>query len=467
LAREVPLNNRPADGDSVERVLRSGGGGTLSQSPNKTYFRFVLAAFLLNIVSAILFISLVNRPVYDDIYNMLDVHTYAADGLSAKALLSQRNAPGPTSFLWMAIGARLAPGNELRGARLAVLASWILLATGMLLGARYSKFSAAWCASLLALLIFPHSVESTATALTEGPSLLFALLGVLAWTESTSCPKPTRSKYALAILGGLSMGIAVTCRQYFLALLPAAAIFAIYQWRKTDIREGLRWVCNIIVSLLLAALPLLLLLSVWKNISSPAVVSGASYDNAWKASVGLNLSRPATVAFYTALYLVPFTFPVMLQLKNSRRRLALPIAVLGGAGVAFFSSLFLQPGPLNSLIRFASRVPHGDTALLTLAAAVALYNAMAVGFLLWDQRQGLLPCPPALFSLFVVLLFFAEQIGVGGNLPFYDRYVLQVAPFLGIIAFSILPRLTPVRLLALAALSVLSHVMLWRFAFGG
>jgi hypothetical protein len=67
--------------------------------------------------------------------------------------------------------------------------------------------------------------------------------------------------------------------------------------------------------------------------------------------------------------------------------------------------------------------------------------------------------------LFVVLFFIAEQIGVGGNLPFYDRYVLQLAPFLGIIAFFALPRLTPARLLALAALSVLSHIMLWRFAF--
>jgi hypothetical protein len=133
----------------------------------------------------------------------------------------------------------------------------------------------------------------------------------------------------------------------------------------------------------------------------------------------------------------------------------------------YFSSTFLQPGPLNSLIHFPSRLPHAGTVLFTLAAVVALYNAAAVGFLLWDQRQAVLSCPPALFSLFVALFFIAEQIGVGGNLPFYDRYVLQLAPFLGIIAFFVLPRLTPLRLLALAALSVLSHIMLWRFAFGG
>lgn len=460
------MNNQPADDDSAQRVLRSGGSDTFSQSSNQTYFRFMLVAFLLNIVSAILFITIVNRPVYDDVYNMLDVHTYASDGFSAKALLSQRNAPGPTSFLWMAMGARLLPENELRGARVAVLGSWILLVTGMLLGARYSKFPGAWYASLLALLVFPHSVESTATALTEGPSLLFALLGVLAWTESASSPKPTRNTFVLAMLGGLSMGIAVTCRQYFLALLPAVAIFAIYQWWRTGIREDFRWAGGILVSFLLAAVPVLLLLSVWRNISSPAVASGASYDNAWKASVGLNLSRPMIVALYTALYLVPFTFPVISRLKNTRRFIALPIAILGGVSIAYFSPLFLQPGPLNSFIQFSSRVPHGATVLLALATAVALYNAVAVGFLLWDQRQALLSCPPVIFSLLVVLFFIAEQIGVGGNLPFYDRYVLQLAPFLGIIAFFVLPRLTPSRFLALLGLSVLSQVMLWRFAFG-
>jgi hypothetical protein len=465
LAREVPLNHKSPDDQSLERALRSSGSDTLRQPQNEIYFRVVLIGLLLNIVSAILFISLVNRPVYDDVYNMLDVRTYAADGLSAKALLSQRNAPGPASFLWMAVGARLLPGNELRGARVAVLGSWILLVVGMLLGARYSKFPAAWYASLLALVVFPHSVESTATALTEGPSLLFALLGVLAWIESASSSKPTRNTYVLAMLGGLSMGIAVTCRQYFLALLPAAAIFAIYQWRRTGIREDFRWAGSILVSFLLAAVPVLLLLFVWKNISSPAVASGSSYDNAWKASVGLNLSRPLIVALYTALYLVPLTFPVMLRLKNSRRLIALPIAILGGVSIAYFSPLFLQPGPLNSFIQFSSRVLHGATVLLALAAAIALYNAAAVVFLLWDQRQALLSCPPVIFSLFVVLFFIAEQIGVGGNLPFYDRYVLQLAPFLGIIAFFALPRLTPARLLALAALSVLSHIMLWRFAF--
>jgi hypothetical protein len=425
----------------------------------------LILLFVLNLISAALFIALVNRPVYDDPLNMFDVHNYATKGLSVDALLSHRNSPGPTSFLWMAAGVRLLGGQQLRDARIAVLISWILLAAGILVGAQYTRFPQLWLGALLATLIFPHSMEATATVLTEGPSLFFGLLGALTWIECFSSPGFSSEFVPLMMLGGLFMGLAVTCRQYYLALLPAAALFALIQWRARPSSEKLRWDVSAILSLALAVVPVLLMVLVWKGISSPAIATGASYNHMWTATVGLNLSRPIIVAFYVPVYLVPFTFPAMFCLKTSRRRIALFLAVFGGGAISYFSSIFLQPGPLSWFIRFSSRLPHAGTALFALAAVAALYNAVAVAFLLWDQRQALLSCPPAMFSLLIVLFFIAEQFGVGGNLPFYDRYVLQLAPFLGILAFFILPRLTPSRLLALAALSILSHVMLWRFAF--
>ena len=66
----------------------------------------------------------------------------------------------------------------------------------------------------------------------------------------------------------------------------------------------------------------------------------------------------------------------------------------------------------------------------------------------------------------MVILFVGEQIGVGGTVSFYDRYVFQLAPFLGVIAFSLLPQLTKPRLVALAAMLIVSQMMLWRHAFG-
>jgi hypothetical protein len=263
------------------------------------------------------------------------------------------------------------------------------------------------------------------------------------------------------------MGTAVTCRQYNLALLPAAALFAFCLWQRPALKERSRWTAGAaILSLVFAAVPVLLMVAVWKGISSPGMATGTSY-HLWRATVGLNLSRPIVVAFYSTAYLVPLTFPAMFRLKGSRRRAALLIAVLGGTVIAYFNTFFLQPGPLNSLIQFASRLPHGGTVVLAAIAMVVLYNAVAVGSLLWEQRQALSSCAPAIFALLVIVFFVAEQAGVGGNLPFYDRYVLQIAPFLGLIAFAVLPRLTPARIVVLGAMSILSHIMLWRFAFSG
>src|SRR5271170_6082363 len=95
------------------------------------YARLVVLIFVLNAVSAALFMLRVDRPVYDDPYNIFDVHTYATRGVSLATIRANRNPPGPTSFLWMAASVRLLGGDELLDARFAVLLSWVLLAAGI------------------------------------------------------------------------------------------------------------------------------------------------------------------------------------------------------------------------------------------------------------------------------------------------------------------------------------------------
>lgn len=437
------------------------------QVVSRTLRLLALLALLMNAISSILFISTVKRPVYDDLFNIFDVHNYASHGLSTDTLLSQRNPPGPSSFLWMAVGVHLLGGDELKDARIAILVSWVLLGTGILVGARQSTFPHLWYGALLVTLVFPHTVESMGTLLTEGPALLFAVLGTLAWTEFASRPSGSPGLFVLGMLGGLAMGVAVTCRQYYLALLPAAGCFAVHEWWRHP-REGRRqWSASLILSLILAAIPVLLMVLIWKGISSPGMATGTSYNHMYTAAVGRNLSRPLVAAFYVALYLLPLAFPAMFRLKTSQRRVALFFAVVGGASLTYFNGFFLQPGPLNSLIRIASRLPHGGTVFFALLAVFVVYNAVAVCFLLYEQRDSISTCAPVLFALLAIVFFVAEQIGVGGNLPFYDRYILQIAPFLGLLAFALLPRLTATRLLALGCLSVLSHFMLWRFVFAG
>lgn len=428
-------------------------------------FRLVVLVLTLNLVSAALFITLVNHPIYDDGYNFFDVHNYAAKGITVDTLRSQRNAPGPTSFLWMAAAVRLIGGNELRDARIGALFSWMLLGAGIFLGVRFSRYPELWCAALLVSLVFPHSVMAAATVLTEGPALLFAILGTLAWTEFVSRADSRLGLLILGIFGCLFLGLAVTCRQYNLALLAAAALTALLPlWTKVW-AEGKkkRFVGPALLCLALSAVPVLLLVLVWKGIANPSIESGAAYNMMYKASAGLNLTRPINAALRVAVYLVPFTFPLAMRLKPSYRWRVLAIAIVGGFTAGSWTQSLLDPGPLNTIVGVASRVFHSRALPFGLIAAFAIYNAIAVGVAIWEERKLVWSSPLMAFSILAILFFVGEQFGVGGNIPFYDRYVLQVAPFIGVLAFALLPSLDKARLSALIVLSFFSHFMLWRY----
>lgn len=434
-------------------------------SVSASVFRLAVLFLVLNLVSAALFITLVNRPVYDDGFNLFDVHNYAAKGVTLDTLRSQRNAPGPTSFVWMAAAVRLIGGNELRDARIGALLSWLLLGTAVLLGARFSRKSELWYGALLVPLVFPHAVMAAATVLTEGPALFFAVIGTLAWTEFVSRANSRAITLLYGLPGGLFLGLSVTCRQYNVALLAAGALTAVLPLRTRVWADGEKraFVVRALLSLALSFVPVALLVLVWKGIASPSIESGASYNMMYKASTGLNVTRPLIVALRVGVYLVPFTFPLAVRVKSSYRWLMVAISLAGGVVAAYWTESLLQPGPLNTIVGVAARVFHSRALPFGLIAAVAIYSAIALGLAIWNERRLVWSSPLVAFSLFAILLFVGEQFGVGGNIPFYDRYVLQIAPFLGVTVFALQPSLDRARLFALIVLSFFSHFMLWRY----
>lgn len=435
-------------------------------SLGRGYQRLAILLLVLNVFSALAFIATVHRPVYDDPNNAPDVQRYAHDGVTLQSIRAHLNPTGPGSFIWMAGGIRLLGGNELRSARLAVLASWLLLSGVLLIGARYSESPELWYAALLTTLVFPHTMTATATLLTEGPSLLAAVSGTLAWTIGIAQLRMTRKGTVLLLGGGLALGLAIICRQYYLALLPAVALVALLEKRKHPFKDDRGWVLAVAGSLALAAIPCFLLILAWKGLSSPSMALGASY-NRWKAGVGSNPFRPGIAAFYVSVYLALLIFPEPFRLHKVKRWLLAACALAVGALTAFFRDTVIQPGPLHSFEKIAGAFWHGEFLAVGTVAGLACYSTIAFAMLLWKKRASLLDSPVVLFSLLTVVFFVIEQVGVGGNMPFYDRYVLQLAPFLGIVAFNALPGLKAPRLVVFSFLTLLSHEMLWRYAFGG
>jgi hypothetical protein len=402
--------------------------------------------------------------VFDDPNYLPDVHRYATQGVSVDTIRRHVSPPGPVGFIWMAAAVDVLGGNELRDARLACVISWLAIGGVILMGARYSYFPELWCAALLFTLVLPHTLTATATLRAEGPAMAFALFGTLAWLESVSRPSMTPGQVFLGAIGGLSIGLAIDSWQYYLALFAAVVAYAICQWRERGFELKSLWFANVIVSLATACVPVLLLILAWRGLTSPGMVNGASYVK-WVAKIGLNALRPIVAAFYIALYLVPATFPAVFKVRFTQRwRVGLVAAAGGVAAIYFFSSL-VQPGPIKTFLEFLGRTRAGEHIVLGIIAAIATYNAICLGCLIREKWDVVRSCPPIALALLVLAFFIAEQIGVGGNLPFYEIYILEIAPFLGLVAFGLLPKLTRPRLAALLFLSVISQGLLWRYAF--
>jgi hypothetical protein len=423
----------------------------------------ILLLFSLSVLSAILFIFLVSRPVYDDVYNILDARGYAYHGISTSTILAQKNAPGPGSFIWMAAGILVFGQNELRDARLAILTSWVMLVTAALVAVRRSRFSELWLSSILATIVFPYSLTAMATLLTEGPSLFFAIVGTIAWTEAVSRRRVNLSTFAATAVGGLAIGLAVVCRQYYLALLPAAMVFALFLFRRREPQGTFTWLASIVVSLLLVSTPPLLLFTLWHGLSCPGISQGTSYAT-YHADAGLNFSRPIVTAFAIGFYLVPLTFPAPnAVLPKQRLRIFLGSSVIGVVAVPFHSHL-VDKGIIHSLTNSVTLGPFLSRLAFWAIATLVAYNSISLALLSWAKRNELSNCYPVVFALLTVLFFVFEQFGVGGNIPFYDRYVLQMVPFLGLIAFFLVPERSIYRTVSMAVMYLLGQEMLWRHA---
>jgi hypothetical protein len=429
----------------------------------KRYLAFALLLLALNTVSSLLFMAKITRPVFDDQYNIVDVKRYAAEGLTLDAVKTHVNPPGPTSFVWMAEAVRALGGDALRDARLGALASWLVLALCIVVAGYKLRLHSTelWFAALLVTMTFPHAPMAMATVLTEGPAAMFAVLGAIAWAEFMAAETVTGKTVAAVIVGGLCVGLAVTSRQYYLALLACWPILLLYRWRSKLTGSA---VTAAFLSLAAAVVPILCLVLVWHGLSSPNIVAGVSYTK-WSSKVGVNLIRPLIAAFYVGLCFLPLTISEAVRDRLATRKQVWALAVVGGIAMALVGAGFVQPGPLRTLLRFGDRFPHGANILLAVVAAITIYNFTLFADSAWERRGELIRNPAVVLSILVIVFFILEQVGVGGNIPFYDLYVLQIAPFLGVVAFAVYPRLKMSRMIPLALLWVVGQVTLWRYLF--
>jgi 4-amino-4-deoxy-L-arabinose transferase-like glycosyltransferase len=420
---------------------------------------------VLSLLSALLFISTCPTPVFDDLANMRDIQRYAADGVNGSTLAAHVNPAGPAGYIWAAVMgqaiAHLSGLPLLTGARLTVWLGWLVLFIMiciMVRSGRERKGPAIAGAMYATILVAPHSGMSQALLLTEGPAVLFCVAACLFYLRAAE--NEDQGSMRLWLLCGLLAGIAVIIRQYYLAVLPAFAAAVLFD---ADPKRGLaRRLWRSLLMLAAASIPVAALVLVWGDLTSPGMVSGASYAG-YKAKLGIDVLRPLdaalAVSVYSAMVLapagiaaarkVPFTIPLLLAIA---------------AAVACAFSRFPDEGPVHSICQLADSV-MGHQLMRYAVVIVAVYLLSALALDLEPGELGQLWKDPGFrIASFALLLFIAEQFFVGGNIPFYDRYVMQYMPFIGLLAFRLLRHPRYAALAGYAGMFAISQMMLWRFA---
>lgn len=402
-----------------------------------------------NLLSAGLFIALSDRPVFDDASHLRDVVRYVNDGVSYQTVREHQNPTGPVAFIWMAVVGSSA-GSGLGGSRAAITLCWAIAGLGLLWHCSRAQNPTPWLGALTAALVAPHAITATATMLTEGPSIALSMLGVLLWSRAGE-------RAWMAVLGGVLIGLAVATRQYYVALLGALAgplALSIAQ------RERPLPVRTLAFGFAGGALPVVALLSVWGGFSSPAMVMGLSYGGV-TSKVGLSVDRPLVALFYIAAHMLPFGVPFAFQIRGRTRVVAVALATCAALVVCFFGWSWLSPGPLRSIVAAIDAGSGLGRAIVALVVFAVTYGAagwaVAIGRALQQDPPSELTVSVAFIGLFVL-----EQAAVGGDIKFYERYVFQLAPFIGLLSWSIWPGAHLARTMACAALWLAGQAMLWR-----
>jgi len=165
-----------------------------------------------------------------------------------------------------------------------------------------------------------------------------------------------------------------------------------------------------------------------------------SYSN-YTAAIGINLLRPINAVLYIGIYMLP----VLVFQPNSGIRVPriLVLLALVMAGLLAISvpegNLWCGPesdascGPIKWLYDILSaRSANLARAYNGIGASAGCAGLFLLIRAIWSDRAAIIETPGVVLALAFLAFFLVEQLFVGGNIPFYERYILQIAPMLGL-----------------------------------
>ena len=397
-------------------------------------FLFLSILLFIQLLSAVLLATISEKPVADEKEGHYhSVCHYIKNGITIKSLQNHPDFVGPGSHIWVALWSKVF-GKSLVALRLSIFLSWIIVFGIMGLMWKILQNSALVIAGFI-LPFQPHFTIFAGMIMTEGPSFAFLFLALFLYAIAEQYERNEKEHFVKTLIAysgyissGICIGITIWCRQYFMAIIPAVLTAAYLRKSKSG---------KLILLAMGPIISLTLMLFLWKGFTSYGVAAlqaaKPGSEGARWMDVAFNWARPLTALIYAGLYSLPF-LPWSYKFLKSRE-----IFLLGGVGI-FVALLFMifhcTPygwGPILTIIRLAkSRLGIIGTISEFLLTAAGVF-----GFTLWVSimvsEYSKLSCDSlGLVSILFVPFFIFEQVGVGGNVHFYEKYIFHVVFFSGV-----------------------------------
>jgi len=399
--------------------------------------------------SSFLFIILSKRLIFDDINNLRDILRYNSEGLTIETIKNHINPAAPLSYIIISLIGTLF-GAKLWSWRLAVLLGWIILYLSLALNKNLQKKSNAIFFVITACF---YSATASASILTEIYGLVFLTLGIIYYFFLN------RKDNNNEIFAFLFFGLAIICRQYYLCLIPAL-FFTEFNFKQFKLSNR-PFIVFIKYSLIL--LPIILLFLLWGGLTSPSLKSFASYTNV-NTLVSFNPIRILPPIIYIGIYLGPLYLIHYGLGKNKKTQLyflifASLIAIIFVLNNDYFYRLGNQEqgtGPLDSI---GAKLNNN----ITLKTFLFLTYTSGFYFFIYlvNLLKSLINNPFQKFTLFFILFFVLENIGIGGNISFYERYILQLMPVFAI-SLILVNNFKKHLFILLTLTFLIGQLMLWR-----
>lgn len=419
---------------------------------------FVFSSTILILFSSFVFSLLTSSSVFDERYHLIDIERYIKMGINYSSIYLQTTPTGPGSHMWSSIWGKIL-SNSIFSIRLSVWVCWVFICI-----IYYNSYNQAKGKEILFTILFvfsnPYIPILSGTVMTEGFAIMCILISLFL-IEKTIL-KTDKYIYLLLTISGFFMGLAIISRLYYLSIFPSAVFsFLVYNQRTK------KKLSSLFILIGSAIIPILILYLIWGSITPPLYNKGEVFKNQ-RVEIGINILRPISVLMYFGIYTFPF-----FEVENIKKipKIAYIISIL--FSIILTSTMYIwrlnpthgNTGIIDALITFF----HNKSIFLGYVVNFLVSFLSLLGVFLLIEKIVIISNRnlsfSKTFSIFLLFFFTVQQLFISGNIPFYDRYLIHIIPFLGLIIFTDRIYIDRKTILIVLVFICMGQYGLWRWYF--